>query len=445
MFSSYVQVLTNNIDITMKLVHFLALFLSGISMYFLSKRITNSKIGLVSAIIYMLFPYHLSDIYVRDALGECFLFIFLPLILSGIYELFNGSKKKFYILFILGYVGGMASHLVMMVYFTALLVIFLCFKFKDTIKNIKHFVIASLFILLIASPFLITMLEHKFMGNYAVFAPLVMSQGIQWGGLILYDYLGGISSDGVKFFMDIVVLILLVITIVRYNKLKNKNYNYIIIFLGLTIFLSTKVFPWDLLPQSFRIIQFPWRFEIFVGLLLSLFAPLCLNLFKDKIIYIPIILMVILGLNNTEFANDNVLDLNNMWYPLGMGWQKEYLPYSTWNNIEYFDSRSQDIIIKSGNGTISNVINDVPNLTFTVDGDVVVELPRLYYLVYSLESNNEKYEYYENEYGFIETKLSSGTYELSYKKTKLENICTFLAFSSIIVLVIYVRRSYEKN
>ena len=445
-FAAYIQVITNNISITMKLTHFIVIFLSGISMYFLSKRLSkNENIALTSAIIYMTFPYFLSNTYVRDSLAECFIFIFLPMILSGIYELFKGNKNKFYLLFTLGYVGGILSHLTMMIYFTVLLGIYLIMKYKYTLKNIVPFIISSCLVLFITSPFLITLLEHKLLGNYAVFVPGIMSQGIQWGGLLVYDYLFGKSSDGINFFINIVVIVLLVITIIKYKKINKKEYKFLIIFLISCMFIATKIFPWDLLPQSFRIIQFPWRFEIFISILISLLAPLCLKLYKEKITYLFILLIVITSIFEIKFANENILNVDDLWKPLGMGWQKEYLPYNTWNNTEYFDARSEEIIIKSGEGSVSNVINDVPNLKFTITGDVVIELPRLYYLTYKLESNGKTFEYYENENGFIEAKLSSGTYTLSYSKTKLGKICTFISLSSIIVLVVCVRRKYEKD
>ena len=153
---SYLNVIVHNPISSIKIFYFFTLWISGITMYFFSRKIAkNDEIGFLSAAIYMLFPYHLSNIYIRDAQSEALLFIFLPLILSGIYELFSqdGNKKKFYPLFIFGYVGGMLCHLTLMVYFTFFLLIYLIIKYKDTFKNIKSFLLASFFILTITSFF----------------------------------------------------------------------------------------------------------------------------------------------------------------------------------------------------------------------------------------------------------------------------------------------------
>lgn len=153
--SSLINLVTNNTLISIKIVYFIGLFISGLTMFFLSKKISKSdEIGLLSAVIYMLFPYHISNIYIRDAQNESILLAFLPLIISGLYELFkNNNRKKFYLLFASGYVLSMISHLTMTVYFTIIILIFLTVKYKKTIKNITPLVVSSIFILAITSFF----------------------------------------------------------------------------------------------------------------------------------------------------------------------------------------------------------------------------------------------------------------------------------------------------
>lgn len=105
--AAYTMKITNlSVENTLRLVHTLVLFLSGVTMYFLGKRyLKKDYLAFISALIYMLLPYHLNDIYLRDALAECFLFIFIPLILNGLTYLFD-DKRKFLLLFSIGYVGG---------------------------------------------------------------------------------------------------------------------------------------------------------------------------------------------------------------------------------------------------------------------------------------------------------------------------------------------------
>ena len=457
MVTSYLNVLINNPIISIKLIHLITLFISGLSMFFLSKRLSKSnEIGLVSSVIYMLFPYYTSDIYIREALSESFIFMFLPLILLSLYELFSedGSIKRFYLLFIFGYVGGMLSHLTIMSYFTIIIFIYLIFNFKKTIKNLKHFIIASILIFGITSPFLVGLFEHKLLGSYNVFKEGVMVQGTWGNALNPLDYINVLKNFGngeIKYFIDIITLILLIITLIKFKKLTNKWYNAVLVFGIIGFILSTKIFPWDIFPKSFRLIQFPWRFETFVSISVSLIAPICLVDFKDKktsTIFI-ILSIFLLAQPNLRYAwnGDAKVDINNLNYYNGMGWQMEYLPVKTAENIDYFNNRNHDIIIKENEGSINIIKDDVPYLEFNVETDknITIELPRTYYIGYKLiDSNNNEIDIYEGEYGFIEANLSSGTYILNYTGTSYYNIARIVSLISLI-LVIVVWRFYDKR
>ena len=139
------------------------------------------------------------------------------------------------------------------------------------------------------------------------------------------------------------------------------------------------------------------------------------------------------------------MDINDLWYEGGMGWQKEYIPVNVAKNINYYTNRSQDII---GNASFEIIENNVPSLKFTVatDETVEVELPRLYYLGYTLiDQDNNKYKLYEDNYGFISAKLNSGTYTLKYTGTVIDNSCIIVSIISIGILIWFVRRKNEKN
>jgi len=39
-------------------------------------------------------PYHLNDMYIRNALGEFLSYIFIPLVFLGMYKLFSKEKGE---------------------------------------------------------------------------------------------------------------------------------------------------------------------------------------------------------------------------------------------------------------------------------------------------------------------------------------------------------------
>ena len=70
-------------------------------MYKLVNKVFKSKFSaLISAIFYLSFLYIIKDVFVRVAVAESFIFVFMPMILVGLYELFHGDKKYFYLWFI---------------------------------------------------------------------------------------------------------------------------------------------------------------------------------------------------------------------------------------------------------------------------------------------------------------------------------------------------------
>jgi putative flippase GtrA len=450
--SAYIgKLFSLNVVDTLKFVHTLILFLSGLTMYFLALRYSKKeKIAVTSAVIYMLLPYHLSDIYLRDALAECFVYIFIPLILDSLTYLFE-DKKKFIILFCLGYIGGMLSHLVMMVYFTVLLIPFFII-YRHKIFNKKTLLTlggAALIILGIMSPVIVNLMQNKASGLYEVFVPGVMAQGIWHAGLSLdfinYFYafnnfrIGNLIFYGsdIRFYFDIISLIMLGMVIFNRHQYNLKSYQFIIIFGLISLLGSSLLFPWDLLPQSMRIIQFPWRLEAFSGLGLAMIAPLALEKINYKNAYLLVIMaMTILGLVFNISSSRDYFDSNKINYERGMGWQYEYLPIKTLENYDDLKVREYKIFCDKGNATIIN--DELPNLEFSIDTDTNVEIPRTYYLGYTLfDSNNNVISIYESDNGLIASNLSEGTYTLKYTQTKNVRISEIISLIFIIFFTIF--------
>ena len=63
-------------------------------MYYFMKKITKDKnVSILGSALYMVMPYHLTDMYIRGSVGEFLSFIFIPLVFLGLYNLFNEEKK----------------------------------------------------------------------------------------------------------------------------------------------------------------------------------------------------------------------------------------------------------------------------------------------------------------------------------------------------------------
>ena len=68
-----------------KIVFALSVMLSGLAMYGFVKQVLGRQAALVAAIAYMVIPYRLVDLYVRAALAESMAYVFVPLVLWGVW------------------------------------------------------------------------------------------------------------------------------------------------------------------------------------------------------------------------------------------------------------------------------------------------------------------------------------------------------------------------
>ncbi len=105
-------------------------------------------------------------------------------------------------------------------------------------------------------------------------------------------------------------------------------------------------------------------------------------------------------------------------------------------------------------GIILLLKNETPYLEFKVDNitsPTELELPRLYYLGYNIELENEKgikekLDYNYDKYGFITITINeNGIVKVNYKGTKLYNIFLLLRITFIIGLLIFIltRKLFE--
>lgn len=442
-----------------RLIHFLTIFLSGVSMFFLAQKFSSSKrLALFSSLFYMAMPYFLSDIYIRCALAESFLFIFIPLILLGIIYLLEGDAQKFYPLFVIGYVGGMLSHLTMMVYATFLFGIFLLIYSKEFFRKEKliPFIKACFVVLLCTLFFLTPLIVHKIFGDYAVFQDGYMARDIYYAALKIFDFnpFRKLDNGTIEYYFPVVVNILLVFTYFFRKKITFPKYTKgLFIFGFISFIMSSVLFPWDYLPYSFQMIQFPWRMQTFLVVVVSLFAPLCLSVIKEsRLVYTLIVISLLIGSSmSIHFAWDVLIDFDNISWVDGMGWGYEYLPSATIKNFTYFENRNSNeiILLEESEAEISILKNEVPNLTFSVsnlESEISIELPRIFYFGYQLTLDGiDTLDLYENENGFMETKITeNGVYELTYIGYPISRL---VSFASIFIFsgIYFYTYSKKKN
>ncbi len=472
----------------LKVFSALTVSISGIFMYnFVNEVTKNKKISFLSAIIYMVFPYRLEDMFNRFAIGEFTAFVFMPIVFQGLYNLLNGDgKKHFYIA--IGAIGLMLSHTISTIYIALFCVIYILFNIKKFLKKevIKKCIFNVIVILLISAFFIIPMLEFNSKADYAIFKSNLMKTDGNYTQSVAIEpwqfIKDKVAENPVSFVIGIPTLVMLCITILAFQHVNEKNKDFYLTYLIMGIvcmFMCTKYFPWLYMPQLLNNIQFPWRLVGFAMFFLSpvLAMNVCCLVEKIKkenikyIIYGLIIVFIgiftVFELRAYQVVNpgaDKVYEKERIENPIisHMGVNREYLPVNAINKQStYMKTREDRVYILQGSADVYNENKYALDLSFELKNgkkDTMLELPYLFYPGYVVtldaNSNTKNLEITESENGFVSVTLpedvESGKITLEYKGTTIETvsyIISLIAFIAFIAYIIYfkIKKVGEKN
>ena len=385
---AYIYLVCHNVYLSMNCVYFITTFLSGIVVFYLAYKIfKQDKVAFLSSIFYLTCSYHICEIYIRDAYAENFMFLVIPLVFLGLLELKENHNLKFYLFFISGYVIGMYSHLVSMVFCTIFVALFLIYYHKCFLnfKKIKKLLISAMIVTCLVLPFLTTILEHIMLRNYVVFTEYFSNRLstvhniLPFKSYFNHDKNCNYNNILVYFNYSMIVLFILT-TIVSFEKKNRQKYLeekklFLFSILILIAFINSK-WLWEKIPDIFIMIQFPWRLMTVMCLVISLYTPMFL-LYISQLKYVKIkkcffiILVIVMigeGLNNIYYYGDHIYSTKELVESKNaMGWQLEYLPVkmidqSNFHYGDYLDEREYKIIASTTDSFVNVPI--IPDVKF---------------------------------------------------------------------------------
>lgn len=262
--------------------------------YACGKRMTNNRyIGILFAIIVTLSSYHLDDIIVRAAAGEYTAFIFVPLVVYGVYNLCYEEMDKPWILG-LGMGLVLLCHTLTFVMCVLMICLMLVFNFEVFIKNTK--IIIKLFttglITLVATAFYWIPIAEQFMSTkFYVSTPWIEP---------LQEAVKISSIFGFKFpTLGIGLLLLFIPRVLLFKNEEDSVMKYAdqCIVTGLIFaVLATDIIPWATIGKYLSIVQFPWRLYVLSTVLLS---------FGDAVVIFRVTGALFLGASDTPEEYDN--------------------------------------------------------------------------------------------------------------------------------------------
>ncbi len=325
--------------IATKIMIVFGMLLSGVLMYLLAKEFFGKNGAVISALLYVYFPYHAVNLYVRGAISELFAYAFIPLCFFGAYKLFKENKYLYVLILAIGFSGVILSHnlTAMMItpFLITLIIIFAILNYKKKNNlNTLHLIFAfSLGLLVSAFYWLPALLEMEgtnvistigktadFRNHFICINQLWYSQ---WG-------FGGSTAscnDGLSFMLGKLNIIFVLLSIVGLiavlllkKKIEKKSIVILLIstiglFLSIFLTLPYSRFIWEALPPM-EYFQYPWRFLNMVGFFTAVLGgavvPLTSKFIKNKKIVFAeflILIVLILTINSKFFQPQKILNV----------------------------------------------------------------------------------------------------------------------------------------
>ena len=467
---------TNCIKIFMCII----VYLSGIAMFLSVNKVTkNRNIATLAGILYIFAPYRITDMYMRNALAELASFVFLPMIFNGLYTIVDENKKSYALE--IGIVGLILTHTLIAMYMAIICFIYLIVDIKK-LKNrdvIKNLITNIVFALIITSFFWIPLIQSKYVADYEVFVPGRMEREdvlISYKVDVKELFNASKNKKDMIYAIGWVTIIGLLLTPFALKKIKPEYEKLYLTFLLLGIILTIMTltfFPFEKLPSVLTMIQFTYRLFEFTSFLFAIVASINYGLVLKKFRIVDILVLSFIAgallIPYKDKIDYKENDENKLWPAVmltqntgrvhpGMA-SMEYLPSKAFNNKTYIISRSQGIVVNSGNTEIKNFYKNGTNMEMTISNtsaDTRIELPYIYYLGYNIkieqDGKKQNLNYTESNKGFIEIKVPETEENINisvkYSGTKTMKIGIILAMFTIIgqILEFYLisKKKYSK-
>lgn len=416
-----------SLKIFIVIINIIAIYTMYICVYKISKE---KKCGYISMILYALSNYRLIDFIRRGALGEMLAFIFIPLVILGLYEILYDNEKKGYYLTI-GISCLCFSHVISFYLMTCLTILIIlmnikCLKEKQRLKSL---IINISLAVLITSHFWLPMLEQLIKYEFKLNTNTRIFENIIPLYLIFID----LPIDKYSEYYPAGIGLIYYLTIITNIKILKKNkFLKTLILLGILCIIPICVgIIWkiDIFYKLFSIIQFPWRLYMYSTVLFIItFSVMIKHIKINNKIILCVIYTLIMFITNVAIGTINMYIYKPQTDEIMLG---EYLPKKF--NLEYIDNyKNEKIEYKKE--------NNILNITIKKETDNI-EIPLIYYEGY--KACDEKcYETYQTNEGLVGIKIDSETKKIKvwYDGTKLYNITKYISGISILLLIYKIKK-----
>lgn len=460
---SILYLLGTNIILIYKIIIVICGICTAISMFVCVKKITKNKYAsTISMVLYTLSSYRIITMVAKGFLGELFSFIFIPLIILGLYEIIWGDEKKWYFLSI-GFIGILNSNLVMTEIMIVVSFAFVIFNLPRLLNIANHHIIdctrfkallkGIIWSLLISTAFWLPMLEQLVNSTFKMKDLVEWYNPRYWTIEFVNLFWGTIqykNNLAASYGLGIIFIIILIFRL----RIKEKNniikFCDICILSGLLLILPmTEIFPWKYLGNIGGTLQFPSRLEVPITAFFSIACGIiCMNIKKKNIRYFVMFLIILWEIISSFIVLNSCIDALKKYYHTDNMDEllvKEDFKYDICDGVylpqnakHYSTKINEDIVrINTNNKNLKlSYDKNTSTLYFSnnYEDDSYVDIPKYYYYGYVAEGNGINYEIGEGENGQIRVLLKgqSGEIKIYYKTTILQIIALVISIIAIL-------------
>ena len=458
---------------------------SALSMYYCGKRIFGSaQAGCISSILYTLSIYRLLNEYTRAAYGELLAMVFIPLAVCGLYELFYGDERKWPLL-AATFTGIFQSHLISTVLTALGCLIFgiISIRRLSDRKRLMALIKVCVFTLLLNLWTLIPLIQYILSGiDTSVLQFKAEDNSVPVS--MFFDIFPNASGNTPSPIKDLSgampmslglgilagIFILIVWRIRTKARQDSKKAIYMLTIGIALLFVSSSLFPWELLVNIPLIstvcsyMQFPWRLQTYSVCFLSLacgfgFAKLMEGKRSICIYGLPMLLALI----SSQYYMGQVLHQQaEVW--------NEYDVSASISNVEYLYPGADTSRAKGNTFSEGAVVTGISKNGFSItlnyeptieENDELsiddqngnaryIEVPLFYYPNYMAEDENgNRLDLRKGSSNVIRVMIpdnddGSGWMHIYYKEPLTWRIMEIISLMTLAGLTIYEGRRYFK-
>ena len=411
----------------------------------------NNKYALITTTLYTLATYKIMDLIVRGAMGENLAFIFIPLIILGLYEIIYRDYKKWY-LFTIGFVFLLLSHLItsILMGIICLIIILINYKrFTEDKKRIKYLLLSGVVGLFLGAFFIFPILEAYMDKNIKIFV---------YGSKEALP--SEFSTKIIELFIPLellfknvgygIYILLSILYLVKKEKIKKNSFANLLIIMGLILIIfTTNIFPWKLVDKYMTFIQFPWRLLTIITPFLILGISIYAMELKEKKylkkIYMTSIIVTFL-MASAYIGLYTVIMPRYKSFPEEIG-NKEYTIKDTIINKKNDDSNTLDLSNLEENRYVTNNKELIfsyekhgKNINIKYENnnlkDTYIEVPLFNYKGY--KADGAKIVNGNNNVIRLKLNKTKGEVNLTYHMTLIEIVSYIISFISWMIFIPYL-------